>query len=205
LSTPLAFIQNRVASRRCDRLPYESVHRERRGQEIELLHAAAGLGELDRVLVAVPELGLQVGHELVVDHQLRLGERRQALEHVRRVVGDAVGAALHRREPHAGARHVEDDDVRERAHQHRVARLEHVLGLVRQLVERGGIRPARGAPERLRVVGVEHVEDEVRLGDVVHEREPVTLELGADAAYPGLVLGRGGAPPDGVCAHVAKV
>ena len=78
------------------------------------------------------------------------------------------------------ARHVEDDDVRERPDEHRVARLQHVVGLLVELVERGRVGAARLAAERLRLLGVEHVEDEVRVGDVVHEREPVGLEGVAD-------------------------
>ena len=44
--------------------------------------------------------------------------------------------------------------------------------------------PARGAAERLRIVGVEHVEDEVRVGMVVDQDEAVRLERPADRAHP---------------------
>ena len=52
-------------------------------------------------VVAVPELGLEVGDPLVVDHEPRGGERLKALVDLLRVVADVVGAALHRREPDA--------------------------------------------------------------------------------------------------------
>ena len=82
-------------------LVQELVHGERRRQEVELAHALAGRADVGGDLVAVPQLGLEVGDELVVDHELRLRERREALEHLGRVVRDLVRAALHRREPHA--------------------------------------------------------------------------------------------------------
>ena len=126
------------------------VHRERRRQEVELLHPLAGRADVGGDLVAVPELGLEVGDELVVDHELRLRQRREPLEHLARVVRDLVRAALHRREPDAVAGNVEHDHVRERAHEHRVARLEHVLGDGVELVERGGVGAARLTPERPR-------------------------------------------------------
>ena len=77
------------------------VHGERRGEQVELLHPLACGADVGGDLVAVPELRLEIGNELVVDHELRLRERSEALEDVRRVVGDPVGAALHRREPDA--------------------------------------------------------------------------------------------------------
>ena len=123
-------------------LVQDLVHRERRRQQVELAHPLAGSGDVGRELVAVPELGLEIREELVVDHELRLRERCQPLEDLGRVVGDLVRAALHRREPHTLAGHVEDDDVRKRAHEIRVARAEHVLRYLVELVERGGVRSA---------------------------------------------------------------
>ena len=162
----------------------ELVHRERRRQEVELAHPLAGSADVGRDLVTVPELGLEVRDELVVDHELRLRERREPLEHLGRVVGDLVGAALHRREPDALAGHVEDDDVRERPDEVRVARAQHVVRHLVELVERGRVGPARRAPERLRILRVEHVEDEVGVGVIVDELEAVRLERLADGADP---------------------
>ena len=165
----------------------ELVHRERRRQQVELAHPLAGGADVGGDLVAVPELRLEVGDELVVDHELRLRERRQPLEHLCRIVRDLVGAALHRREPHALTGNVEDDDVRERADEVRVARAEHVLRHLVELVERGRVGASRGPAERLRIVRVEHVEHEVGVGVVVDEHEAVGLELLADRANPRLV------------------
>ncbi len=39
----------------------ELVHGERRRQEVELVHSLAGRGDVGRDLVAVPQLGLEVG------------------------------------------------------------------------------------------------------------------------------------------------
>ena len=61
----------------------------------------------------------------------------------RRVVRDLVGAALHRREPDALLGHVQHDDVRERAHEHRVVRLEDVVRHRVELVDRRGERATR--------------------------------------------------------------
>ena len=106
LSTPLALIQNRVSSLRAREVPVREaadlvephhvaqvalvevlVHGERRGEEVELVHPLPCRADVGGDLVAVPELGLEIGDELVVDHELRLGERREALEDVGRVVG----------------------------------------------------------------------------------------------------------------------
>ena len=57
-------------------LVQELLDRERGGEEVEVAHPAAGLGDLPRVLVAVPELGLEIGAKVVVDHELR--ERQRA-------------------------------------------------------------------------------------------------------------------------------
>ena len=101
--------------------------------------------------------------------------------------------------------HVQDDDVRERANEVRVARAEHVLRHLVQLVEGGGVGAARRAAERLRVLGVEHVEDEVGVGVVVDEDEAVCLEGLADRAHPRLVGRRGRRSPDRVLSHGASV
>jgi hypothetical protein len=79
---------------------------EGRREEIEFLHALAGGADVRGHLVAVPELGLEIGEELVVDHELRLRERGEPLEDLTWVVGDLVRPALHCREPHAPAGNV---------------------------------------------------------------------------------------------------
>ena len=178
--------------------------RERRREQVELVEPAPGLADVGRDLVAAPELRLEVGMPVVVDHEARRRERLEPLVDRLGVVGDVVRAALHRREPDALAGDTEENDVRERADEHRVARLEDVVGRLRQLVERRRVRAARGAPERLRLGGVEHVQDEVGLGDVVDADEVVALELLADLGDPLLVGGRGGVAPDRVLPHGAE-
>ena len=100
LSTPLALIQNRVSSLRAERFPYERppiavqpvdvpqlalveqvLDRERRRQQAERVEPHADLADLLGQLVARPELRLEVGAELVVDHEPRRRERQQALDH----------------------------------------------------------------------------------------------------------------------------
>ena len=104
-------------------------------------------------------------------------------------------------EPDAFARDMEHDDVRKRTDEVRVARAENVLRYRGKLVERGRVRAAGGAPESLRLLGVEHVEDEVGVGMVIDPLEAVCLEGQADGAHPLLEGGRGGRPPDRVLAH----
>jgi hypothetical protein len=48
---------------------------ERRREEIELVEPPAGLADVRRHLVPVPELRLEVRNPLVVDHEPRRGER----------------------------------------------------------------------------------------------------------------------------------
>ena len=147
-------------------LVQEVLDRERRGEEVEVAHPLAGGDDLLGHLVALPELRLEVGEELVVDHELRAGEREHALddrvgERVVAVGGAvAVVAALHRREPGALARHVAERDVRERADEHRV-----VLGqrVALALVQADDERAARAAAERLRVGLVDDADHEVRV------------------------------------------
>src|SRR5439155_16930372 len=79
-------------------------------------------------------------------------------------------ALLHGREAAAFAGHVGEDDVRERADEERV--LGDVARGLRALVQRGGEDAPVAAPERLRVVVVDQVEDELGVverhaGDVV--------------------------------------
>ena len=126
------------------------VHGERGREQVELLHALAGRGDVLGDLVAVPQLGLEIRDELVVDHELRLCEWREPLEHLGRVVRDLVGSALHGREPDPAAGDMEHDDVRERSDEHRIARLQDVVGNGVELVERGRVGPARLAAKRLR-------------------------------------------------------
>ena len=181
------------------------VHRERRRQEVELLHPLAGRTDVGSDLVAVPELGLEVGDELVVDHELRLRQGCEPLEHLARLVRDLVRASLHGGEPDAVAGNVQHDHVREGADEHRVARLEHVLGDGVELVEGGGVRTARLAPERPGLVGIEHVEHEIGVRDVVHPREVVALELTPDRLDPCRELRRRGGSPNGVLPHGRSV
>ena len=177
--------------------------REGRGQEVELVEAAAGRADVRRDLVAVPELGLEIGDPLVVDDEPRGCERLETLVDLLRVVGDVVGAALHRREPDALPGDAQEDDVGERADEHRVALLERVLGRIGKLVERRRVRSAGGAPESLRIGRVEHVEDEVGLGDIVDPDEVVFLELLADRRDPLLdEPGRSRFPRSRTCARI---
>ena len=177
------------------------MHGERRRQQVELAHALARGTDVGRDLVAIPELRLEIGDELVVDHELRFRERRQPLEHLGRVVRDLVGAALHGREPDTLSGDMEDDDVRERPNQVRIARAEHVLRYLIELVEGSRIGASRGTAERLGIGGVEHVEDEVRLGVVVDQFEVVMRELLCDRPNPCLVRRRRRRSPDGELPH----
>jgi hypothetical protein len=175
--------------------------RERRRQQVELVEPAARGGDVGRDLVAAPELRLEVGVPVVVDHEPRGRERLEALVDLLGIVGDVVRAALHGREPDTLARDAQEDDVREGADEHRIARLEDVVRRFGKLVERGGVRPAGRSAERLRILRVEHVEDEVRVRDVLDLDEVVLLELLPDGGDP-LLVGRGrGRAPDGVLPH----
>ena len=120
-------------------------------------------------LVAVPELGLEVGAELVVDHEPS-GRERQAADSTnavararRRSPVDEEVALLHRREPDALAGHVAADEIRERANEERVLRGE--TGRRGALVQRGGERSARVPAEGPRLVVVDEVEHEVGIVD----------------------------------------
>ena len=97
---------------------------------------------------------------------------------------DAVVAALHRREPRALAGHVVEDEVRERAQQHRVVGAQRLLDRLRMLgslEDRKHVRAASSAPERLRVVGLDEAEYEICLPRVaVAEVEARLLELLAE-------------------------
>ena len=53
--------------------------REGRRQEVEVAHSDAGLADRLRDLVPVPQLLLEVCAELVLDHELRLGEGNESL------------------------------------------------------------------------------------------------------------------------------
>ena len=178
---------------------------ERRRQQVELVEPPSRLGEVHGHVVSVPELGLEIGYPLVVDHEARGRQGLEALIDRRGILGDVVRPLLHRREPDALARDAQEHDVRERAYEHRVARLQRILGRLVELVERGGVGAARGAPESLRILGVEHVEDEVGVRDVVDEHEVVGFELLADRPHPLLVRRRGRGAPDGVPAHRASL
>ena len=82
---------------------------------------------------------------------------------------DAVVAALHGREPRALAGHVVEDEVRERAQQHRVVGAQRLLDRLRMLgtlEDRKHVRAARSSSERLRVVGLDEAEHEVCLARV---------------------------------------
>ena len=162
---------------------------ERVRQEVERAEPDAGVADRLGDLVPLPELGLEVGLELVVDDQARAGERHEPLDDVARelllrVPGDAVVAALHRREPRALAGHVVEDEVRERAQQHRVVGAQRLLDRLRMLgtLEDGEhVRAAGAAPERLRLVRLDEAEHEVRLPRVaVAEIEARLLELLAE-------------------------
>ena len=54
------------------------------GQEVERAEPDAGVADELGDLVALPELGLEVGLELVVDDQARAGERHEPLDDVLR-------------------------------------------------------------------------------------------------------------------------
>ena len=85
------------------------------------------------------------------------------------VAEDAVVAALHRREPRALAGHVVEDEIRERAQQHRVVgaqRLLDRLRMLRTLEDGEHVRAAGTASERLRLVGLHEAEHEVCLARV---------------------------------------
>ncbi len=161
--------------------------RERRGEKIEIAQARARALHLLGDLVAVPELGLEVWVELVVDDESRARQRYEAVGHAARELArvlrlDAVVPALHRDEPDPLAGHVAEDDVRKRADEQRVVRLEDVLGDGLALVDRGDERPARAAPKRLRVLGVDDVDDEIGARIRPRPIEPVLLERVAERA-----------------------
>jgi len=61
-------------------LAEELLERERVWQQAELVQALSGLLDLVRDLVAVPELRLEVGAELVVDHEAGSRDREQLLD-----------------------------------------------------------------------------------------------------------------------------
>ena len=116
----------------------EILDRERVRQEVERAEPHAGVANRLGDLVSLPQLGLEVGLELVVDDQSRARERHEALDDVARellvrVGVDAVVAALHRREPRALAGDVVEHEVRECAQEHRVVRAQRLLDRLRML------------------------------------------------------------------------
>src|SRR5439155_1061812 len=87
--------------------------RERVREQAQLVEALAGLAELAGDLVAVPELGLEIGSELVVDDEACGRHGQKLVDERARELGslafDDEVALLHRREPDALARNVAQD------------------------------------------------------------------------------------------------
>jgi hypothetical protein len=176
--------------------------RERRRQEVERVEALAGPPDLPGLLVTVPQLGGEVGDELVGDHEAGRRERLHALEHggeervVVAFVLDRVrtlfeGDELQHRLP-VRPRAQHEAEVRQAAHEQRVPGAHDVLGRRRHLGERddeGRRRPPAVGAGVLGIQVVQHDLD-VRPGfrdDVVpavlHDRgQPVDEPLGARAA-----------------------
>ena len=153
----------------------EILDRERRRQEAERVEPAAGLGDRLGDLVAAPQLGLEVGAELVVDDEARARERLEPRDDdLGERSADEIAAALERREPHAVAGDVRERDVGERTDEDGVALAQRVGRRCVEQVQRGDERAARAAAERARARAVDDVEDE--LGRVLGEREAALLE-----------------------------
>ena len=142
-----------------------------------------------RQLVAVPELGLEIGAELVVDHEPRARERRQPGDdrggERRRPVGllDEITAALERREPDALPGHVGERDIGERAHEDRIALTERVRRRFVQRMQRSDERPAGATPVRARALRLDDVQHEVRQGARGARREAGLLERSAELVH----------------------
>ena len=115
-------------------LRQDLLDRERRRQQVERVEALAGAAQRGGLLVAAPELGLEVGREDVVDDERRLGQRRQARgdrvqeDVVVALVHDRVVALLGREEARLAAGDDAHREVRERPHEHRVGVREEVVG-----------------------------------------------------------------------------
>ena len=141
---------------------------ERGREQPELVEPPAGLGDRIRDLVAVPQLRLEIGPELVVDHEPRAREGREPPddsfgERGGAVVGrHEVATALERREPDTVPRDKGEGDVRERTDEHRVALPQRVGRRRVEHVERGDKRPAGAAPERFRPLAVDDIQHELR-------------------------------------------
>ena len=175
------------------------LHGERRREEAELVEPPARLGDGGGDLVAVPQLGLQVGPELVVDHEPRARERREPPDdRVRErggavLGGDEVAAALERREPDAVAGDEGEGDVRERADEHRVALPQRIVGRRVEHVQRRDEGPAGAAPERPRPLDADDVQHQLGRLALGRRREAGPLERAAElrdelAERPGDVL-----------------
>ena len=146
MSTPLALIQNRVSSLRAREvavretadliqphhvaqvaLVQELVHRERRRQEIEIAHPLAGGADVGGDLVAVPELGLEIGTNSfsITSFDFASGASRSKISAGSSEIWYVPRSIVVNQTPSPG--HAEHDDVGERAHEHRIALLEHVV------------------------------------------------------------------------------
>ena len=147
-------------------LRQDLLDRERCGQEVERIEALTGAAQRGSLLVAAPELGLEIGREHVVDHERRLGERREARGD--RVAEGVVVALVHDRVVALlgceEARFATGDDahreVREGAYEHRVGVREEVLGNVALGPDRSHERRLGHAPEGARIGTVDEVDHE---------------------------------------------
>ena len=167
--------------------------RERGGQQVERVEALAGGRQALRYLVAVPQLGLEVGVPDVVDHEVALGQRCETLgdvcvERVGAVVGDRVVTLLHRAEACLGARHNTHGDIRESANQDGVVVADRLLEVGRRrgaLVDRGAERRLVLAAVRAHVVAVDEVTDEIRRSEIIRPLVPAGRQGGAEPVGEG--------------------
>ena len=159
---------------------------ERGGEQPELVEPPAGLRDGSGDLVTVPQLRLEIGPELVVDHEPRASERleppddRVGERGCTVVGGHEVAAPLERREPDAVPGDVGEGDVGESADEHRVALPQRVGRRRVEHVERRDERPAGAAAERLRALDVDDVQHELRRRALGRRLEPRALERGAE-------------------------
>ena len=163
--------------------------RERRGQEVHRVETLAGDRQRLGNLVAIPQLGFEVGVPNVVDHEVALGEWREALgevgeEGIRAVVGNRVVALLHRAETHLGAGDDTHGDVRQGSHEHGVV-VADCLGKIGwwriALVDCGTERRRALAAVRTHVLAVDEVADEVGSAKILGALVATCHEGGTEA------------------------
>ena len=163
----------------------ELVHREGRGEQVELVESPARAPDRGGRLVAIPQHLREVGLEEVVDHQRRRRHRFDARVHAPEVVGpgaavsDDVVPLLGGDE--VGLRHPiprrdqPDGQVGQRPREHGVG-LHDVVGEgVRELRDRADEDRLGAAPEGTRPAPGEEAEDEPRGTGIVGVPVPLRL------------------------------